>query len=114
MPLPRRIPITPPTAVRNDASSRNCQRISFRFAPIARRVPISRVRSVTEMVMIAMTPMPPTSRATDDDDQREEYIWSELGQPVADADRCPNIPRDGGNLTSNIPKIVCGMTTMSS
>ena len=29
-------------------------------------MPISRVRSVTEMVMIAMTPMPPTISAIDE------------------------------------------------
>ena len=53
-------------AVRKTASRRNCQRISRRRAPIALRVPISRVRSLTEIVMIAMTPMPPTSRAMDE------------------------------------------------
>ena len=35
-------------------------------APIALRTPISRVRSVTETIMIAITPMPPTSNAIDE------------------------------------------------
>ena len=33
-------------------------------APMARRMPISRVRSVTETSMMFMMPMPPTSRLT--------------------------------------------------
>ena len=48
------------------ASTRNCQRIVQRVAPSALRTPISRVRSVTEIIMIATTPTPPTSRPTDD------------------------------------------------
>ena len=42
------------------------QRISRRLAPSALRMPISRVRSVTEIVMIAMTPIPPTMSAIDE------------------------------------------------
>ena len=64
--LPIRTPSSPPTLVRTAASIRNCTRISRRRAPIALRTPISRVRSVTEMVMIAMTPMPPTISAIDE------------------------------------------------
>src|SRR5271165_4308459 len=45
---PKRMPIAPPDAVSVIASSRNCQMISLRRAPIALRTPISRVRSVTE------------------------------------------------------------------
>ena len=45
---------------------RNCQRISRRRAPSALRTPISRVRSVTEIIMIAITPMPPTISAIDE------------------------------------------------
>ena len=63
---PRMMPTTPPREVRNTASSRNCQRISRRRAPSALRTPISRVRSVTLIVMIAITPMPPTIRAIDE------------------------------------------------
>ena len=40
----------------------NCRRMAVLGAPRALRVPISRVRSVTETVMMFMTPMPPTSR----------------------------------------------------
>ena len=38
--------------------------ISPRVAPSALRTPISRVRSVTEIIMIATTPTPPTISAT--------------------------------------------------
>ena len=60
------MPSTPPAEVRNTASSRNCQRISIRRAPSALRTPISRVRSVTLIVMMLITPMPPTISAIDD------------------------------------------------
>ncbi len=40
--------------------------MSRRFAPSALRTPISRVRSVTEIIMIAITPMPPTMSAIDE------------------------------------------------
>ena len=61
---PTSIPITPPTVVRVAASTRNCHRIARRVAPSALRTPISRVRSVTEIIMIATTPIPPTMRPT--------------------------------------------------
>src|SRR5213596_2573131 len=64
MESPSRMPSTPPINVSVAASTRNCHRISRRVAPMALRTPISRVRSVTETIMIAMTPMPPTNRAT--------------------------------------------------
>ncbi len=35
------------------------------FAPIAMRMPISRVRSVTDTSMMFMIPIPPTSSETD-------------------------------------------------
>ena len=44
------------------ASATNWKRMSRRFAPMAFRMPISRVRSVTDTSMIFMIPMPPTSR----------------------------------------------------
>ena len=66
MPLPKTMPSRPPTDVRNAASIRNCHRISRRRAPSALRTPISRVRSVTEIIMIAITPMPPTISAIDE------------------------------------------------
>ena len=43
-------------------STTNCRRISLLVAPRALRVPISRVRSVTDTSMMFITPMPPTSR----------------------------------------------------
>ena len=66
MPLPKMMPSRPPIEVRKTASIRNCQRISRRRAPSALRTPISRVRSVTEIIMIAITPMPPTISAIDE------------------------------------------------
>ena len=59
---PRIIPQAPPTSVSVAASTRNWNMISRRVAPSALRTPISRVRSVTEIIMIATTPTPPTSR----------------------------------------------------
>ena len=43
-----------PMPVSVTASTRNCQRIVPRVAPSALRTPISRVRSVTEIIMIAI------------------------------------------------------------
>ena len=73
---PRTMPMTPPSEVRKTASRRNCQRISRRRAPSALRTPISRVRSVTLMVMIAITPMPPTISAI------EEMATSAMKMPL--------------------------------
>ena len=42
-------------------STRNCVSTSEPRAPMAMRMPISRVRSVTETSMMFMMPMPPTS-----------------------------------------------------
>ncbi len=63
---PTSMPTAPPTNVRVAASTRNCHRISRRVAPRALRTPISRVRSVTEIVMIATTPTPPTISPMDE------------------------------------------------
>ena len=52
----------PPSKVSSTASTMNCDRMSVLVAPIALRMPISRVRSVTVTSMMFMTPMPPTSR----------------------------------------------------
>src|SRR2546430_1477408 len=57
------IPRMPPIKVSVAASTRNCQRTSRRVAPIALRKPISRVRLVTDTIMIAITPIPPTRSA---------------------------------------------------
>ena len=40
------------------------QHLARRRAPMARRMPISRVRSVTDTSMMFMMPMPPTIRLT--------------------------------------------------
>src|SRR6267142_2644669 len=64
IPQPTTMPTTPPTSVNGAASTRNCHMTSRRVAPSALRTPISRVRSVTEIIMIATTPMPPTIKPT--------------------------------------------------
>src|SRR3990167_3283821 len=58
------MPIKPPSAASTTASIRNCSSTSRSMAPMARRRPISRVRSVTLTSMMFMMPMPPTSRLT--------------------------------------------------
>ena len=64
MPTPSRTPIAPPSTLITTASIRNWRRMSPRLAPIALRMPISRVRSVTDTSMMFMMPMPPTSSDT--------------------------------------------------
>lgn len=61
-PKPKAIPTNPPSAQSTTASVRNCKRTSRASAPMARRMPISRVRSVTDTSMMFMIPMPPTKR----------------------------------------------------
>ena len=61
---PSAIPIRQPMRVSVAASTRNWNMISCRVAPSALRTPISRVRSVTEIIMIATTPTPPTISPT--------------------------------------------------
>ena len=58
---PTATPTSPPSVETSTASARNWVRMSERRAPIALRMPISRVRSVTLTNMMFMTPMPPTS-----------------------------------------------------
>ena len=62
---PRTIPAVPPVSARRTASIRNCERMSRSRAPTAIRIPISRVRSVTDTSMMFMIPMPPTTSDTD-------------------------------------------------
>ena len=57
---PRRSPIPPPETERSTVSARNWTTMSIRRAPSARRIPISRVRSVTLASMMFMIPIPPT------------------------------------------------------
>ena len=64
--MPSTRPTEAPIPVSVTASTRNCQRIVHRVAPSALRTPISRVRSVTEIIMIATTPTPPTIRPTEE------------------------------------------------
>ena len=58
------MPMTPPIRAKTSASTKNWVRTWRSSAPIARRMPISRVRSVTDTSMIFMMPMPPTKRLT--------------------------------------------------
>ena len=58
---PSTMPMKPPIRQRMTLSVMNCMRMADAGAPSALRVPISRVRSVTETIMIFITPMPPTS-----------------------------------------------------
>jgi len=64
LPTPSMIPIIPPSMLKTIASIRNCRCTSSSVAPIAMRIPISRVRSVTDTSMMFMMPMPPTSSDT--------------------------------------------------
>ena len=58
------MPITPPKTDSTTASIRNCAKTCPPLAPTASRMPISRVRSVTDTSMMFMIPMPPTNRLT--------------------------------------------------
>ncbi|SRN37740.1 Uncharacterised protein [Shigella flexneri] len=55
------IPNAPPTRQTSTASIRNCCKTSLARAPTAMRMPISRVRSVTDTSIIFITPIPPTT-----------------------------------------------------
>jgi hypothetical protein len=59
---PRITPIAPPITAIVEDSIRNCKRMSLRRAPMALRMPISLVRSVTLTSMIFMMTMPPTTK----------------------------------------------------
>src|SRR6185436_19114122 len=64
IPIPSKTPMAPPIAASASASMRNCARMSAGCAPTAMRMPISRVRSVTDTSMMFMTPIPPTMSDT--------------------------------------------------
>ena len=59
--IPAITPAMPPKIDTSTASTRNWVRMSLRRAPTALRMPISRVRSVTDTSMMFITPIPPTS-----------------------------------------------------
>ena len=65
-PIPHEIatPISPPATDSNADSIRNCHSTSRRRAPIAMRVPISLVRSVTLITITLAMPMPPMIKLT--------------------------------------------------
>ena len=60
MPQDTKMPRAQPIMQRTTASIRNCTRMVLRLAPMALRMPISRVRSVTVTSMMFMMPIPPT------------------------------------------------------
>ena len=64
-------PSAPPMAASTRASMRNCAMMSAGCAPTAMRMPISRVRSVTDTSMMFMTPMPPTISDTSAIDEQQ-------------------------------------------
>src|SRR5688572_8818148 len=95
MPLPQRMPSTPPMEVRKAASDRNWNNTSCRRAPSAFRTPISRVRSVTEIIMIAITPIPPDRKRPPR--QRDREAGSQRnGQADAAAAEDAKHAADGG------------------
>ena len=51
----------PPVIQSAEDSAKNCAVMSRRLAPSARRIPISRMRSVTLVSIMFIMPMPPTS-----------------------------------------------------
>jgi hypothetical protein len=55
--MPRKIPNAPPIRQIMTASIKNCFLITEGFAPMAFRIPISRVRSVTETSMMFIKPI---------------------------------------------------------
>ena len=59
--MPRQMPRMPPITDSVTDSIKNCRRMLTLLAPTAMRMPISRVRSVTETSMMFMMPMPPTT-----------------------------------------------------
>ena len=61
MPTENNTPNKPPMRQISTASIKNCCKILLCRAPMAMRMPISRVRSVTDTSMIFITPMPPTT-----------------------------------------------------
>ena len=60
--VPKIMPTMPPMPQSIPDSMRNWATMLLRWAPRLRRMPISRVRSVTVTSMMFMMPMPPTSR----------------------------------------------------
>src|ERR1039457_3710992 len=75
---PTATPTSPPTAHRVMASVVNCVMMVCLVAPIALRMPISRVRSVTDTSMMFITPTPPTISPT-----LETAIMNATSPPVS-------------------------------
>ena len=59
---PKMMPLMPATKVRITLSEIICERIVFGVAPMARRMPISVVRSFTVTIMMLLTPIAPASK----------------------------------------------------
>ena len=62
MATPKMMPLMPATRVRRILSEMICERIILGVAPMARRMPISVVRSFTVTIMMLETPMAPARR----------------------------------------------------
>ena len=58
---PTKIPITPPKSPINNVSERKIPKTVRFFVPMAFKIPISRVRSMIDTIMIFMMPTPATS-----------------------------------------------------
>ena len=64
-PTPIEMPIAPPSNDSTTASVKNCVLTFDGLAPTAMRIPISRVRSLTDTSMMFMMPIPPTRSEID-------------------------------------------------
>ena len=99
--MPSTTPIAPPTSGQGDGLHQELRRGCPARAPIAMRMPISRVRSVTDTSMMFMIPMPPTRSETrrDAGEQRREHPRDGLEQRLrARAGRGPR----------SCPRHLCG------
>ena len=64
--MPRATPAMPPISESTTASQRNCAMMLRFLAPMARRMPISLVRSVTDTSMMFMMPTPAATSAMEE------------------------------------------------
>ncbi len=76
--VPKIMPTMPPMPQSIPDSMRNWATMLLRCAPRLRRIPISRVRSVTVTSMMFMIPMPPTSRGDGGDAAQHQRDHGQL------------------------------------
>ena len=84
--MPSTTPASPPTMDSRNDSMRNCACICPGRAPMAFFRPISTVRSVTEVSIMFMMPMPPTSRAMEAMPPRSADIIESMDSMVSAMD----------------------------